>query len=797
MFNWLSGMAGSLSSWMVNPWLFLAGAALVSAPIIIHLLNRRKFKIVDWAAMDFLLEADKRNRRRVRLENLLLLLLRCLAVLLIGLLLARPFWSADFVGKMFDVVQYERIVIVDDSLSMQVRNGSTTAMDTARRAVESFTTELASNSSTDSLTLYVTSQPDRPLLNARQIDEQTIAEISAELKELKASDLPARLEQTLLDIEKSLKSRSSGVNRVVYVLTDLRKQDWETQGKAPVENFTQPKTTLTAASPGSADAVKDPGVQSGVVEILNRVAKDTAGCFLVDMGDDEVNNLQLAELVPRDKALIAGVDASFDLVVRNYGTSDANNIRVKFQAGESVPIEREIDTISAGGSASVPVSFTFAKAENELPGTPVEPVPIRAELSSAAPVSEDRLSEDNTRYFAARVVTGIQTLIVDGDPSAEYGQSESFYLERALAPPGDALSGINVQVVSDLEFDTMQLDQFQVIFLCNLYRINEARRDSLEKWVQNGGGLIFMLGDQIDQELYNQELYQEGQGLLPVQLEGIAGDDQGENWSFFDIELPDHPALKIYAGEGNPFLEGAKIFQYWQTSINKEDLSAGKVSIPARFSNAERSPAWVEKADGDGRVVAVMTTADVGWNNWAQEFSYVIAMQELARHVSRKSASQGQLQVGEPILTRIDLTRYKLTDVTMHPGEKPKTVLQPVPASASPGEGGTVDETQWQIDYAETQERGFYKLDLPRTDGETEEVLFAANVLPAEGNLIRVDRPALQSQLAENVKIIDNQTLLGLGTDGAQGELWFYVLLLLAFVLVLEQSLGWLFGRKR
>src|SRR5690606_33763586 len=141
--------------------------------------------------MDFLLEADKRNRRRVRLENLLLLMLRCLAVLLIGLLLARPFWSADFVGKMFDVVQYERIVIVDDSLSMQVRNGSTTAMDSARRAVESFATELASNSSTDSLTLYVTSQPDRPLLNARQIDEQTIAEISAELKELKASDMPA------------------------------------------------------------------------------------------------------------------------------------------------------------------------------------------------------------------------------------------------------------------------------------------------------------------------------------------------------------------------------------------------------------------------------------------------------------------------------------------------------------------------------------------------------------------------------------------------------------------------------
>ena len=52
-----------MASWLVNPWLLGAGAALIAAPIIIHLLNKRKFRIIDWAAMDFLLEADQRNRR--------------------------------------------------------------------------------------------------------------------------------------------------------------------------------------------------------------------------------------------------------------------------------------------------------------------------------------------------------------------------------------------------------------------------------------------------------------------------------------------------------------------------------------------------------------------------------------------------------------------------------------------------------------------------------------------------------------------------------------------------------------
>jgi len=57
-------------TWLLNPWMLLA------SPILIHLLNKRRFKIVEWAAMDFLFQADKKNRRRVQLENFVLLMLR-------------------------------------------------------------------------------------------------------------------------------------------------------------------------------------------------------------------------------------------------------------------------------------------------------------------------------------------------------------------------------------------------------------------------------------------------------------------------------------------------------------------------------------------------------------------------------------------------------------------------------------------------------------------------------------------------------------------------------------------------
>ena len=81
---------GFLSNILMHPEMLALGALAISVPIIIHLLNRRRFKEVDWAAMEFLLDAEQKNKKRVRLEHWILLLLRCLTMLLIGTLIAPP-----------------------------------------------------------------------------------------------------------------------------------------------------------------------------------------------------------------------------------------------------------------------------------------------------------------------------------------------------------------------------------------------------------------------------------------------------------------------------------------------------------------------------------------------------------------------------------------------------------------------------------------------------------------------------------------------------------------------------------
>ena len=97
----------------------IAGIALLTGliPVLIHLINRRRFRRIPWAAMSFLLAANRRSTKRVRLEQLMLMLARIGVVVLLGLAVARPYVPASAIlpGSSSRV---HRIVMVDNSLSM-------------------------------------------------------------------------------------------------------------------------------------------------------------------------------------------------------------------------------------------------------------------------------------------------------------------------------------------------------------------------------------------------------------------------------------------------------------------------------------------------------------------------------------------------------------------------------------------------------------------------------------------------------------------------------------------------------
>ena len=98
-----------------NPAALTLGGAMISSPILIHLINRMRFKRIRWAAMEFLLKSQKRNRRRLIIEQLILLALRCALVALVAILLGR---YVGFSFAFFEPQNTVHVVLVDDTLSM-------------------------------------------------------------------------------------------------------------------------------------------------------------------------------------------------------------------------------------------------------------------------------------------------------------------------------------------------------------------------------------------------------------------------------------------------------------------------------------------------------------------------------------------------------------------------------------------------------------------------------------------------------------------------------------------------------
>src|SRR6516164_5864032 len=160
----------------LNPGYVAAGAALVSLPIIIHLINRMRFKRVRWAAMEFLLKSQKRNRRRLIIEQLLLLLMRCALVVLAAFLVSRFIGCS---GTGLDAQTTTHFVVLDDTLSMtdqwKDQGVAKTSFDEAKRLIKDIAKNAAQAGAAQELKLVLLSDPGNVRFEQR-LNDQSLQE---------------------------------------------------------------------------------------------------------------------------------------------------------------------------------------------------------------------------------------------------------------------------------------------------------------------------------------------------------------------------------------------------------------------------------------------------------------------------------------------------------------------------------------------------------------------------------------------------------------------------------------------
>lgn len=568
--------------------LLLAGTVLATAPIIIHLLNRRRFIRVDWAPMEYLKLTLKTNKRRLRIEQWLLLALRTLAVLALFLAVARPISSGTNLAGFLSVEgRASRVIVIDDSLSMSYKNGEQSAFERAKNAARQVLNQLGPQ---DSVSVVLASNPSQPLIRMAHLEENESNNLISRINELSNCQMGSHWISTFEDIDRQLQESTFPVKEVI-VISDLWAAGWTVEVRDLFDRWSQEQVTVR----------------------------------FIDIGDEPAGNRVLHSL--KSESRIALVDQEFKLtaVIENAGEEPLKSGQALLTVdGNVTPVT--LPEIPADKTVNVPVSVRFDQAGQHV-----------VTLSIPA----DKLLEDNIQRKIINVRQMVDVVLVDGEPGLNPFDGETDFLALALSAGN---SNWQVSQAESSNWKSQLLTAPDLIVLANVDQLSKERVKELEELVSLGTGLMIFAGDQLDLELYNERLFKGGKGLLPARINQVR-DLQTQGLVIEPIADSPIETLKSLTPE---LLSRVRPRRFADVSLYA-NTDQQQVRVLARWNDAQQSPAVIEKRFGEGRVIFWTITADKSWSDWPSEASFVLAMRVAAQQIAADIQRGENLIAGEPI----------------------------------------------------------------------------------------------------------------------------------------------------
>ena len=615
-----------------SPLLWALG--LASIPLIIHLLFRRSFRRIEWAPMKYLKLTVQRNRRRIQIEQWLLLLLRTALIAVLVGMISRPVLNASGIGHWFaGESRTSHILVLDDSLSMGLISNGRSAFD---RTLELAAQAIEDVGTKDRFTLVLSSRPQSPLLREVDLADRNLA--TSLLKGLNPSETFTSWASTLGKLNELIES-STYPTRAVTIITDLRKAGWEEEIAAPPS--------------WGGDRVR---------------------ARIIDVGGSASKQVALDRLVQADRLALIGTPIRWEATIRNTSDTTFENWEATWIV-DGRPSEIALPSLAPGETAAVPLTATFQE---------------RGLHHVSLKLPADDLPGDNQRWDIVDVQEHLRILIIDGEPSSEPFQAETDFLGLALSLPIGDSKAFQVEVMSDLEWAASPKSDPDLIIVANMANFTQPQLDFLRKAVPAGTGLMIFPGDQIDPEGYNRQLYQEGKPLLPMLFESPVD----EAVSGLLVEENSPSAVDALRQLSPAVLERIKITKRYQVKSLIDDEPG--VRVLARWNDSAASPALIERSVGRGRVLLWTIAADKSWSEWPTEPSYVLAMRETAKAIGRTSSGLHEATAGEVLRSPISNDR-RVTSATIElpGGEEPRPLTIEGADEAATSTAGTKLNLAW------------------------------------------------------------------------------------------------------
>ena len=570
----------------LNPWMLFALPA-AGIPILIHLLNRHRVQTIEWGAMYLLRKVIIIRARQLRLEDILLMMLRCLIILLFLFALARP------TTKMLSILRKPDtgvLIALDSSMSMSHRPGVASRFDKGIERVRE---------------ILRTVEPGRPvtlvtLASQIQVILRTTAfepgQAESLLEQLIPTHEPLNLESGLRELNR-LANELKSPQREVHLVTDGQ------------------STTFSQLSDEAQLALQQLASSSDV--------------FISTLPDIGQDNVAVTQFGLSSGVLRTGAIAQFRATVVNHSpiAQDAGELSLLMQ--DRVVDRRFVGSLAPGKSIDI---HLYA---------PLERAGI---VRVIAQLSDDDLALDGRRHAVINVRSVLRVLCVDGDMTSQSDGRGAAYVATALAPSSIERSEVRplVDIIPWTALPTVSLSDYQVVALVNVPEIPIGDVMTLHRYVEEGGGLILFAGSNVKPQAYNNQFLAAGRSLLPgkiLPMNNLAHSASGGEP--LDLALTNHPIVQPMRRLPDELLSAVRI-QKWLRVRPHADAA------PMLFL-AGGDPLALERRVDRGKVLLMTTAIDRSWSNLAINPVFPVLLQQAVTHLSRAPHEQ-PLTVLEPLV---------------------------------------------------------------------------------------------------------------------------------------------------
>ncbi len=591
----------------LNLGLAIGGLACIAIPIAIHLLFRKRRKPIEWAAMQFLLEAYRKQRKRLTLEQLILLACRCLIIACIAFAVGRPVLNA--LGVLGGGSARTVYLLIDNSLAAtaQDEGSDETALDRHKRdAIEA----LRALGDTDRAGLVFLGAPAEPIIVPASAD---IAAVIDTVETIEPTDAAADFAGALAAITAAAteNEQPDPANSVVLILSDFLQGSLDPAQPAPGLGESLEGASLIASQPRT--------VAPGNTQIT---------------GIDPLRSLFFAQ------STAGGVDAlsaaSVRVTLRRTGPTVAHsavsNVRLRVETGrvaigQSQEIGRSTVRWSPGQeNASVSVVIN------------AEAIPSLARGGAAAIIAEidrDTIEGDNTFRLPIEVRDQMRVGVLarrrftDNIRADRLAASE--WLALALNPTDDSV--IDVRTIDPASIDAAALAGLDAVLAPRPDLIDAAGWKRLRTFLDAGGLLAIFPPSETTVHLWTDAATRELGLPWTIARETIAHDEP----LALDKEQPATPMLALLTGEFEALTSRVHFFQ----TLPIENAGAGAAVLrfndgsPFIVADRPSTPATADEnepsATGRGLVICFASAPMLAWTDLPAKPLMVPLMNEIIR----------------------------------------------------------------------------------------------------------------------------------------------------------------------